>query len=255
MFSEPLHILLTDTGFCSRRAAKNFVIKNEVVVKNLKTGAAHQIRETEISRLIDSETAVFVNGRQIEKPKRHYFLLNKPKGFVCSKESDRSPVIYSLINGSYPSLHTVGRLDKDTEGIILLTDNGSFSNRLAHDDFEIAKTYEAELEHKFTEEEAALAEKLFKKGFKLPAEKKADAFVTKPAKITFSEDFIRCRITVTEGKFHQIKRMCAFIHNPVINLKRISIANLELPEDLKPGEYLELSEQDLMKKLKFNKNC
>ena len=253
MFSEPLHILLTDTGFCSRRTAKSFVSKNEVVIKNLKTGTAQQIRETEISRLIDSETEIFVNGSQIEKPKRHYFLLNKPKGFVCSKASDRSPVIYSLINGSYPSLHTVGRLDKDTEGIILLTDNGSFSNRLAHDDFEITKTYEAELEHSFTKEEAEKVKRLFKKGFNLPAEKKADAFFTKPAQITFQENFSRCRITVTEGKFHQIKRMCAFFNNPVINLKRISIASLELPENLTPGEYLELSEQDLLKKLGLNR--
>ena len=253
MFSEPLHILLTDTGFCSRRTMKNFVTKNEVFIKNLRTGAAQQIRETEISFQIDSDTTVFVNGRQIEKPKRHYFLLNKPKGFVCSKASDRSPVIYSLINGNFPFLHTVGRLDKDTEGIILLTDNGSFSNRLAHDDFEIEKTYEAELEHNFTKEEAEQAEKLFKKGFNLPAEKKADSFFTKPACITFYEDFSRCRITVTEGKFHQIKRMCAFINNPVVNLKRIRIASLELPENLKPGEYIELTEQDLLKKLGLNR--
>lgn len=145
MFFEPLVRVLINHGFCSLRSARNFLRKNVVFVDGTRIfecGFPVKIEKDEIS----------VNGKILEKQKNLYILLNKPAGYVCSFVSDSHPVVYELLSSinipkNLGKLHTVGRLDFDTCGLLLFTTNGSFSHRLASPDFKVEKKYFVRLEN------------------------------------------------------------------------------------------------------------
>lgn len=185
---------------------------------------------------------------------KYYFVLNKPKGYVCSAVSDSHKTIYSLLPQSLQylvqnakrgeRLHTVGRLDSLTSGLIFITNDGQFSHYITNPESNISKVYEVKLERSVNEEEQENYIIKAKQGILLPPDKKKGIEMAGASKITFlSKD--KCNIEINEGKFHQVRRTFTALGNNVIELKRIKIGNFHLPENLLEGTYREMSKEEL----------
>lgn len=177
-----------------------------------------------------------------------YLMMNKPCGYVCSSVSDRSPVVFDLIPDEYKlycvqnnlSLHTVGRLDKDTSGLLLFTTDGQFSHRLTSPENHVEKIYEVVLKEKESAERQKQIEQRFSKGIILPAEKKSEEQQALPSNIEWISASV-CRLTISEGKFHQVRRMFLAVGNEVSELKRLTVGTYLLPKDLEPGNVVQVS--------------
>lgn len=169
-----------------------------------------------------------------------YYLFHKPAGCVTATEDTQHKTVMDYLENTIRSdLFPVGRLDIDTEGLLLITNDGALAHELLSPSRHVQKTYYALIDGKVTEEDVNLFEKGVDIGEKKP---------TKPGflKILKSEPQSEIELTITEGKFHQVKRMFEAVGKKVLYLKRISMGPLTLPEDLKPGEYRELTEEELM---------
>lgn len=168
-----------------------------------------------------------------------YFMLNKPKGCVSATEDSRYPTVLDYITEhKRKDLFPVGRLDLDTEGLLLITNDGMLAHELLSPSKHIPKTYEAKVDGIVTQEDV----ELFAQGMDI-GEKKP----TKPAKLVILKANVisHVRITICEGKFHQIKRMFDTVGKPVLELKRISMGSLVLDEQLEPGAYRALTEEEI----------
>ena len=168
-----------------------------------------------------------------------YFMLNKPKGCVSATEDSRYPTVIDYITEhKRKDLFPVGRLDLDTEGLLLITNDGALSHELLSPSKHVAKTYEAKIDGIVTDEDVDL----FARGMDI-GEKK----LTKPAKLVILKANVisHVQITICEGKFHQIKRMFEAVGKPVLELKRLSMGTLTLDEALAPGEYRPLTEAEI----------
>ena len=188
-----------------------------------------------------------------------YILMNKPSGYVCSSVSDSHKTVYELLPQELQDLlkakrgarlHTVGRLDCDTTGLLLLTTDGYFSDRITRQENNIEKCYQVELKNKVSEEEKIKISKLFLQGLTLPAQKKAPEQNISDAQVTFTGDR-QALVTIKQGLFHQVKRMFLAVGNEVLSLKRKSIGPLMLPEDLQEGQWRYLSDSET-ESLKLN---
>ena len=168
-----------------------------------------------------------------------YFMLNKPRGCVSATEDSRYPTVLDYITDhKRKDLFPVGRLDLDTEGLLLITNDGALAHDLLSPSKHIPKTYEAMIDGIVT----AADVELFAKGMDI-GEKKP----TKPAKLVVLKANVisHIQITICEGKFHQIKRMFEAVGKPVLELKRLSMGTLTLDEDLAPGEYRSLTDNEI----------
>ena len=168
-----------------------------------------------------------------------YFMLNKPKGCVSATEDSRYPTVLDYIREhKRKDLFPVGRLDLDTEGLLLITNDGMLAHELLSPSKHIPKTYEAKVDGIVT---AADVER-FAEGMDI-GEKKP----TKPAELVILKANVisHVQITICEGKYHQIKRMFEAVGKPVLELKRISMGTLMLDERLEPGEYRELTQDEI----------
>lgn len=192
--------------------------------------------------------------RKCSKPEKTiYLIMNKPCGYVCSAASDSHKTVYELLTPDLQAmvsevprgcrLHTVGRLDCDTSGLLLITNDGKFSNKVATSP-DIQKTYRATLAKPLASEEQKNYIERAAGGLTLPPEKKIGEQKALSAALIFESPEI-CKITVQEGKFHEVRRIFRALGNEVIELQRVAIGNLELPPDLKPGQWRELSEVEL----------
>ena len=282
IFNEPIDHILEKHGLCSKRAFLTFIRKNQVLIN----GKLVVSREEEAD--IDSDV-ISINGKPLETGKHLYFMMNKPESFVCSTESSRSKTIYSLIPEEYKRLaekfrlgkiHSVGRLDADSCGLLLFTTNGRFSNFISSPEGKVEKTYQVRLLNKVSKTEQEEYKKAFFEGISLPELKHGKAFTTQSAVLEFSnagsavrvnkgdsnrgsagiensrgsnewsasteatdctsdctvDCTTNCTVTLSEGKFRQIRRMFSALGNEVVLLKRIKCDPLALPEDLKEGE-------------------
>ena len=198
-----------------------------------------------------------------------YLVMNKPKGYVCSAASDSHKTVYELLPPELQDLvknakrghrlHTIGRLDADTTGLLLLTTDGMFSHRIAasrpstssgtpadcvvpepvegpYKKAHITKTYIAKLEYEVSHAQQIQYITRAAQGLTLPPEKKAPEQQAAPAKLCFINENT-CKITVTEGKFHEVRRIFRALENEVTELERTAIGAFELPQDLQPGQY------------------
>ncbi len=188
--------------------------------------------------------------------KYYYFMMNKAYGTVCSTVSDRRHTVYEvfppdllIVGGG--KLHTAGRLDADTEGLLILTNDGKFSDFLSRPVNKIQKTYLVTLKNCVSTDAQNEYKSLASAGLSLPAEKKAPVQQANPASIEWI-DSTKCRITVTEGKFHEVKRIFRALGNEVLALKRVSFGTLELDTSLAPGQYRKLTENEV--NLLYNNN-
>lgn len=174
--------------------------------------------------------------------------MNKPCGYVCSAVSDSHKTVYDLLTYEMKDLvqkpvrgnrlHTVGRLDCDTSGLLIFTTDGIFSNYLTRSENHVEKTYEITLRDEVDDAEKKIYVEKCKEGFYIPAEKKGEEFMCKSS-LLWWKDSVHCSLTITEGKFHQVRRMISALGNEVIGLKRVRFGEYELG-DLREGEIRDL---------------
>lgn len=188
-------------------------------------------------RQVEKESLVTVNGRKIEYCRYVYLMLHKPAGYVSATEDKSDPVVTSLVPEElrHFQVFPVGRLDKDTEGLLLLTNDGQFDHALMSPKKEIFKRYYAELDRPLAENAA----ELFRKGMDL------GDFTAKSAVLEITQDPCKVFVEISEGKFHQVKRMCEKAGSTVTYLKRVAIGPLALDEALASGEVRHLSREEL----------
>jgi 16S rRNA pseudouridine516 synthase len=166
-----------------------------------------------------------------------YFMLNKPQGYVCSTDDpDHPTVLYFMDEPVAYKLHAAGRLDIDTTGLVLMTDDGQWSHRITSPKHHCEKTYLVTLEQPLAEDTAAQ----FTAGVQLHNEKN----LTKPAQLEKIDDHV-VRLTISEGRYHQVKRMFAAVGNRVVELHRERIGEIALDDDLAPGEYRALTAEEI----------
>lgn len=192
--------------------------------------------------------------RKCSKPEKTiYLIMNKPCGYVCSAASDSHKTVYELLTLDLQAmvsevprgcrLHTVGRLDCDTSGLLLITNDGNFSNIITAEK-NVQKIYRAKLATPVSPELQTICISRASSGLILPPEKKYGEQKALPATLIFDASDV-CRITVLEGKFHEVRRILRALRNEVSELERIAIGGLMLPQDLAPGQWRELSEVEL----------
>ena len=184
--------------------------------------------------------------------------MNKPAGYVCSAVSDSHKTVYDLLSEELRvlgqgakrghRLHTIGRLDCDTSGLLLLTSDGLFSHKIAASKeiggCGLTKSYLAELKKSISQKEKEEYIKKAHEGLLLPAEKKFPEQKARPALLTFLTDSL-CKVTVQEGKFHEVRRIFRALGNEVLRLERISIGKLTLPPDLQAGQWRNMTEEEI----------
>jgi len=185
------------------------------------------------ARHVDAGECVDHRGEPLALPQPAYLMLHKPCGLLSATSDGAQTTVLSLLPQALAArVHLVGRLDKETSGLLLLTDDGAWSHRISSPAHHCAKTYLAEL----AEPLEADAEERLQQGLILRGEKRP----TRPATLQ-RLDAARVRITVTEGRYHQVRRMFAALGNHVIALHRERVGGLVLDEELQPGQWRELS--------------
>lgn len=181
------------------------------------------------ARQVSVTDQVELDGELLQLIGPRYIMLHKPAGYVCANDDPEHPIVFTLLDEPLVErLHTVGRLDLDTTGLLLLTDDGQWSHRLSSPKHHVAKTYRVWTADPIPAE--AIAQ--FAAGVMLRGEKEP----TKPAQLELVATH-EALITIHEGRYHQVKRMFAAIGNKVERLHRERIGALQLPEDLDEGEY------------------
>lgn len=179
---------------------------------------------------------IALRGQTLYYVAERYYMLNKPAGVVSATRDNTAGTVVELLESRDRSgIFPVGRLDKDTEGLLLLTNDGELAHRLLSPIRHVEKTYRVVLEHPLSQEDATRLEQ----GVDIGEER-----LTLPAKVQMV-DARTINLTIHEGKFHQIKRMLRAVDNQVTALKRITFAGIDLDEKLKPGEYRKLTEQEV----------
>ena len=190
----------------------------------------------DIALSVGEDDRVFLDGAEISYKEFVYIMLHKPSGYISATEDKKKKTVLDLLDPSYSryALFPVGRLDIDTEGFLLLTNDGALAHNMLSPNKDVGKTYFVQLEKEITEKEISLLENGVDIG----------ECVTKPAKVQkISENEIN--LTITEGKFHQIKRMAVAAGNKVTYLKRLAYGDFHLDETLKKGDYRELSDKEV----------
>ncbi len=220
---------LCDTLDISRKQAGLLLKKERVQVNGalVKNGATK----------IDEKAKVEFDGAPLHLSGPRYIMLHKPTGYVCSHEDTHNPTLFILLDEiGAEKLHIAGRLDCDTTGLVLLTDDGQWSHRVTSPKHKCEKVYRVSLADPILADTAAL----FEKGIRLRGEKQD----TLPAKMTLLSD-TEALLKIHEGKYHQVKRMFAAVGNKVTGLHRVSIGELMLDEHLAPGEYRSLTDEEI----------
>ena len=222
-----LQVYLSRNGVCSRRSAMGIVQEGQVMVNGMKV--------TEPSVLVDPMTdRVSVNGKTVKAKCYQYLLLNKPKGYVTTKaKGHKEKNIYLMLPPAYHHLSPVGRLDKDTEGLLLLTNDGDTAYKLTHPKFNVEKTYYVVIEGRLEMDKR----KKIERGVFLDGKRTAPA---KVKLIRLKKWQTELNLTIHEGQKRQVRRMFAVIKHKVTYLKRTLQGPLRLGA-LKPGQFRELS--------------
>lgn len=226
--------LLAELNYGTRSQVKE-LIKKKVVSVDGKTVTSPELQ-------IDSDIQqVCVSGKLLVYKKFQYYVMNKPGGVVSATEDSRERTVISLLpKEARKDLFPVGRLDKDTEGLLILTNDGALSHQLLSPKKHVCKTYLVKLEHALTDKDVIALENGVDIG---DEDLTAPAFVSKVHDPATLGEWIH--LTITEGRFHQVKRMLEAVGNQVLFLKRIRFGALSLDASLSPGEYRELTTEEV----------
>jgi 16S rRNA pseudouridine516 synthase len=225
--------ILANMGYGSRKEVKK-MLKDGAVKVN---GTAITDAKTHVN---PEEDTIEIFGEEIRYRKFIYLMMNKPAGVISATEDFSEQTVVDLleVEDAVFDPFPVGRLDKDTEGLLLLTNDGQLAHQLLSPKKHVPKTYFAIIEGEVTDEDVVA----FKQGVMLD-----DGYVTKPAELKILSSGLRSTIelTITEGKFHQVKRMFQAVGKRVKYLKRIQMGPLPLDESLQIGEYRELTDEEV----------
>ncbi len=236
MASIRLDKYLADAGIGTRQEVKSYIKKGFVSIN----GETAKRPELKITPTADE---ILFQNQPIKLNAFEYYILNKPAGYVSATKDNTAPTVLSLIQSNRKDLFPVGRLDKDTEGLLLITNDGALSHRLLSPKRHVDKTYYAEIDGIVTASDI----EAFAKGLEIGDE---DLSVAMPARLKILSTDIEkqhshVHVTIQEGKFHQVKRMFQAVGKRVIYLKRISFGSIELPDDLALGQYRELTKDEM----------
>ena len=222
---------LTATGCCSRTEAKRAVRGGNVLVNGLPAASADMKVNEETDQIVFC-------GKVVSYQKYCYIMLNKPEGVVSATEDPREKTVLDLLPGNVrrPGLFPCGRLDKNTVGLMMITDDGLLGHRLLSPKHHVTKEYRFCAKFPISEEDVAQMEQ----GLVLD-----DGYVTLPAKVWVDDTRKGGVITLTEGKYHQIKRMLEAVHNQITFLERIRFGCLSLDEALERGEWRYLTQEEI----------
>lgn len=253
---------LADAGKGTRSEVKKFIQKGHVQIN----GTAVKKPEQKIDP--EKDTVLLAGEKVSAAPEFVYYILNKPAGCVSATEDRNDRTVMEYVPSERKGLFPVGRLDKDTEGLLLITDDGMLAHELLAPGKHVDKTYFVRVDGMLTVDKIQKLEN----GVDIGEEK-----LTMPARVEVSggswkeetgviseatgrvrrenlpENYTELYLTIQEGKFHQVKRMMAAVGTPVIYLKRVSMGILQLPADLKKGECRALTEKELKELKAFRK--
>ena len=238
---QRLQKVLAQAGVASRRAAEKLIAEGRVTVNRTT------IREMGVKADPDVDD-IRVDGRRLRAPERHrYILLNKPAGFVTTRsDPQRRRTVIDLLEGVREYVYPVGRLDYDTEGLLLLTNDGDLAARLTHPRHEVERTYEAQVAG--TPDEEAVDR--LRRGIPLDGRRTMPAEVTRlsraPVKAGRQERSTVLLITIREGRNRQVRRMCEAVGHPVQKLKRVRFGPIA-DKRLRPGQWRELTKVEVEK--------
>ncbi len=225
---ERLDKIISNRTGISRKDAKAAISSGKVSV------SGNIVRSSDFK--VSENDEIFLEGNKISGKAHIYIVLNKPKGYVSATEDPEQKTVIELVppelfrNGIFPA----GRLDKDTTGLMIITDDGDFAHRILAPKKHVPKKYSVTIDLPVTEK----MEQGFENGIEL-----SDG-ICKSAKL-FKTGEYTCEVTLSEGRYHQIKRMFGCFGAKVTELHRLSMGGFSLPEDLLPGECRELSEKEL----------
>ncbi len=230
---ERLQKVIAASGICSRRKAEELILAGRVsvngkIVNNLGTK-------------VSIEDVVLVDNKEINIERKEYYLLNKPRGYISSVSDEANRKVITDLIDTKSRIYPIGRLDYDTTGLIILTNDGKLANILMHPRNKVEKTYLAKIEKCLTMEEL----------FKLKKGIYIDGVICKPSRVKIKKhdeekDIDLVEVTIHEGRNHIIKRLFKEINHDVIKLKRTKYAFLEL-DNLNSGEYRYLSKEEVDK--------
>ena len=231
---ERIDKILSNLGYGTRKDLKK-IVKNGMVKVNGVT-----IKDSAMK--VDPEKdKIVINGEEIFYREFIYLMMNKPAGVVSATFDNKDETVIDLLEVEHQVFEPfpVGRLDKDTVGLLLLTNDGDLNHRLISPKWKVDKVYFAKIDKKVTEEDV----EKFKKGITLD-----DGYTCKEAILEIqnaSDEGSEIVLTIQEGKFHQVKRMFEAVGKKVTYLKRIEFGTLPLDDDLEEGEYRELTEEEV----------
>ena len=219
---------LAEMGAGTRSDLKKAVRSGRVTVngQRVRDAAMH----------VSGEDEICLDGNRVVYERFVYYMMNKPAGVISATEDARDRTVLDLIEGRQrKGLFPVGRLDRDTEGLLLITNDGELAHRLLSPAHHVDKVYFARLDGPVGEAE----QRLFAEGLKVD-----HTFTAMPARLELLENEGEVEVTIREGKFHQIKRMFAAVGREVLYLKRLSMGPLVLDGSLAPGAYRRLTEEE-----------
>lgn len=231
---ERLDKILSNLGYGTRKEIKQVVRKGFVEVNG-------EIVKDSGMQVDPEEDKISINGEEIYYRKYIYLMMNKPAGIVSATFDNKDETVIDLLEIDHQVFNPfpVGRLDKDTVGLLFLTNDGELNHRLISPKWKVDKVYYAKINARVTDKDV----KRFKEGITLD-----DGYVCKEAILEIlstSDEESEVKITIQEGKFHQVKRMFEAVNKKVTYLKRIEFGTIKLDEDLEEGEYRELTEEEI----------
>ena len=224
-----LNKFLEAAGVASRRECDKLIASGHVTVNG---------NTASLGLEVSGEDEVFVNGNRVVIKKNEYYILNKPKGYICSVSDDKGrKTVMDLMPQNVGRIYPVGRLDYDSEGLLIMTTDGDLAQKLMHPSNEVPKTYLVKIEGTITESDL----NPLRSGIEI------DGYVTKKSKahiVETNKEYTKIHITVIEGKNREIRKMFAAIGKEVVLLKRIKIGELSL-RGLDRGAYRKLTAREI----------
>lgn len=226
---------LADMGIGSRADVKKYIRQGRIKVQE------EIIKKPEFKVNLDSDE-VWFDERCISYKQYEYYMLNKPAGVISATHDEKDQTVVDLIADKLrKDLFPVGRLDKDTEGLLLITNDGELSHKLLSPKHHVDKCYYAKINGLVTEEDVLL----FEKGLDIGTKDHPEFTLPGKLEIIKSDSESEILLTIQEGKFHQVKRMFQAVGKEVTYLKRLSMGTLHLDESLKCGSYRSLTESEI----------
>lgn len=243
MKQERLDKILSHHGFGTRKDARSIILGGRVKING------HTCTTPDYHVTIEMDT-ITVDEKELELRQHIYLMMNKPQGVICSNKDGIHKTVFDLLEERLHqeflggSLHMIGRLDLDTEGLLLLTTDGTLTHKLTSPKKNVPKTYFIKLEHKVPIEMQPIISRRFAEGIHIAPEGDDGEYDCKPSNLEWITENT-CSLVITEGRYHQVKRMIAAAGNKVAYLKRTAVNKLPLDISLEPGEYRELTTKEL----------